>query len=207
MSTSIDGSVNGKKDGRKRIFTSGTSKNALQNSSQDPLEVAQMGALVDDEALDLVEHRRVRLVAVAAIGAAGADDADRRLLAEHGADLHRARMGAQHLALAIGVGVEEEGVVHLARRMARREVQRGEIVEVGLDIRPLGDREAHVGEDGGELVHHLADRVDAPARDGALRQRQGDVDGLGREARVERGVLQGRAAFGQRRRARGRAGR
>jgi hypothetical protein len=33
MSTSADGSVNGKKDGRKRIFTWSTSKKALQNSS------------------------------------------------------------------------------------------------------------------------------------------------------------------------------
>src|SRR5438874_1705252 len=33
MSTSRLGSVNGKKDGRKRILTCGTSKNALQNSS------------------------------------------------------------------------------------------------------------------------------------------------------------------------------
>ena len=29
---------------------------------QHPLEVAHVGRLVDDEALDLVEHRRVRLV-------------------------------------------------------------------------------------------------------------------------------------------------
>ena len=61
------------------------------------------------------------------------------------------------------VRLEEEGVVHLARRMARREVQRGEIVVVGLDVRPFGDREAHVGEDRGDLVDHLADRVDAAA--------------------------------------------
>ena len=34
MSTSADGSVKGKKDGRKRIFTSSISKNDLQNSSR-----------------------------------------------------------------------------------------------------------------------------------------------------------------------------
>jgi hypothetical protein len=34
MSTSAEGSVKGKNDGLKRIFTSGTSKNALQNSSR-----------------------------------------------------------------------------------------------------------------------------------------------------------------------------
>ncbi len=34
MSTSAEGSVKGKKEGRKRIFTLSTSKNALQNSSR-----------------------------------------------------------------------------------------------------------------------------------------------------------------------------
>ena len=72
MSTSADGSVNGKKDGRKRIFTRWHLEERLAELLQDPLQVAHMGALVDHEALDLVEHRRVRLVAVAAIGAAGA---------------------------------------------------------------------------------------------------------------------------------------
>ena len=32
---------------------------------QDPFQVAEVRALVDDQALDLVEHRRVRLVTVA----------------------------------------------------------------------------------------------------------------------------------------------
>src|SRR5258708_36541008 len=36
---------------------------------QDPLHVAKMRALVDDETLDLMEHRGMRLVAVGAIGA------------------------------------------------------------------------------------------------------------------------------------------
>ena len=60
-----------------------------------------------------------------------------------------------------GFGVEIERVVHLARRMAFGEIQLGEVVVVGLDVRTFGDREAHVGEDRGELVDHLADRVDA----------------------------------------------
>ncbi len=100
MSTSIEGEVNGKKLGRKRIFTSGTSKNALQNSSSTHFRLPILRRLVDHEPLDLMEHRRVGLVEVGAIGAAGADDADRRLLRQHGAHLHGARMRAQQLALA-----------------------------------------------------------------------------------------------------------
>ncbi len=48
---------------------------------QHPLEIGEGRALIDDKALDLVEHRRMRLVGVAAVGASGADDPDRRLLA------------------------------------------------------------------------------------------------------------------------------
>ena len=77
-----------------------------------------MRALVDDEALDLVEHRRVRLVAVAAIGATRNDDADRRLLLEHGADLHRRGVRAQQQPRSVRLRVEEERVVHLPRRVS-----------------------------------------------------------------------------------------
>ena len=80
-----------------------------------------------------------------------------------------------------GLRVEEERVVHLARRMADREIRGREVVVVGLDVRPFGDRKAHVGEDRGELVDHLADRMDAAGLSGAGAHRQGDVDGLGVE--------------------------
>ena len=65
--------------------------------------MAEMRRLIDDQPFDLMEHRRMRLVGVATVGAAGTDDADRRLLAEHGADLDRARVGAQQLAFAVRV--------------------------------------------------------------------------------------------------------
>ena len=46
----------------------------------------------------------------------------------------------------------------------------------------FGDREAHIGEDRGELVDHLADRMDAPGLRRALAHRQRDVDAFGVEA-------------------------
>ena|GEM_PF-6283577 len=72
-------------------------------------------------------------------------------------------MRAQELALSVGAGIEEERVVHLPRRVAFGEVERGEIVEVGLDVRAFGDGEAHIGEDRGYFVDYLAHRMDAPA--------------------------------------------
>ncbi len=154
---------------------------------QDPLQVAEVRGLVDHQALDLMEHRRVGLVAIAAIGAARADDADRRLLAQHGAHLHRRGVGAQQQARAVGLLREIEGVVHVPGRMAFREVQLGEVVVVGLDVGTFRHREAHVGEDGGELVDHLGDRMHAAGLGRRLAHRQGDVDGLGVEAGIERG--------------------
>ena len=74
-----------------------------------------------------------------------------------------------------GAGPEEEGVVHLAGGMAFGKIQRGEVVVVGLDIRAFGDREAHVGEDRGDLVRDLADRVNAPALRRRLPHRQRNV--------------------------------
>ena len=167
---------------------------------QAPLEVAEVRGLVDHQPLDLVEHRRVRGVAVDAVDAARRDDADRRLLRHHGADLHRARMRAQHHdadAVALPpLALHVEGVVLLPGGVLGRDVELGEVEVVGLDVGPLGDGEAHVAEDLDDLVEHLAHRMDAPIlqRPGAHRQR--DVGLLGGEAGRERAALQiGLAAF------------
>ena len=154
--------------------------------------------LVDDEALDLVEHRRVGLVRVHAVGAAGDDDADRRLVGLHRPDLHRRGVGAEKHPLAIGPRVEEERVVHLPRRVADGEIEGGEIVVVGLDVRPLGDLEAHVGEDRGDLVDHLGDRVDAAGLERRGPERQRDVDPLRFEPGGEFGRLEHGAPRGDR---------
>ena len=172
MSTSAEGSVNGKKRRAEAHLHVLDLEERRAELLQTHFMWRDVGLPVDDEALDLVEHRRVGLVGVVPVGAARDDDPDRRRLRPHGADLHRRGVGAQHLALAALVGREEEGVVHLPRRMADGEVQRREVELVGLDVRPFGDREAHVGEDRGELVDDLGDRVDAAARLRPLRHRQ-----------------------------------
>ena len=137
-----------------------------------------MRCLVDDEALDLVEHRRVRLVAVAAIDTPRRDDADRRRLLHHGADLHRARVRAQKHAPAVRLGAEIERVVLLARGMLGRDVELGEVQVIRLDVGSLGDREAQIGEDLHALVEHLADRMDAPLGNRAKTHGQRDVGPL-----------------------------
>ena len=71
----------------------------------------------------------------------------------------------QHPALDV------EGVLHVARRMMRLEVERGEIVEVVLDILRHRHFEAHRLEDAEHLFEDVGDRMDVAARDAHPGQR------------------------------------
>ena len=156
-----------------------------------------MGRAVDDQPLDLVEHRRVGRVVIAAEGPPRHDDAQRRLLRLHRADLHGRGMGAQHQARAVRAWRQIERVVLLARGMVRRDVERGEIVEIVLDMRPLGDDETHLAEDRDDLVDGLADRMDRSRAAG--QHRQGHIGQLAGEAIGQRGTPQPVAGFLERR--------
>ena len=81
---------------------------------------------------------------------------------QHRADLNRRGMGAQYEARAIRTAWQIEGVVLLTGRVLGRNIERRKIVEILLDMRPLGDREAHLTKNRDDLVHGLADRVDMP---------------------------------------------
>src|SRR4051812_13119321 len=158
---------------------------------QNPLQVTEMRGLVDDQSFDLVEHGSVCLVAVAAIGPAGNDDADRRLRRQHGPDLHRRGMGAQEQPRTVRLRIEIERVVHFASRMALGKVELGEIVVVGLDVGAFGDRKPHVGEDRGQLIHDLGYGMEPTGLGGRFAHRQRDVHGFGVEPLIQRQLLQG----------------
>src|SRR5574340_767862 len=103
---------------------------ALQEVLHHALEIGETDLLVDPQALDLMEHRRMGGVGVDTVDAPGRDDLQRRLVRLHVAHLHRRGVGAQHM-----LRVDVEGVVHRARRMVLRDVQRGEVVEIAFDLR------------------------------------------------------------------------
>ena len=130
----------GKKLGRKRVLHLGVEE-ALGERVQRALEIAEADALVDDEAFDLREHRRVRRVeVVAAVDAARRDDAHRRLVRLHVANLHargvraqqRRRPAADRRRHRRG---EVQRVLHVARRVLGRHVQRFEVVPVVFELR------------------------------------------------------------------------
>ena len=106
---------------------------------------------------------------VAAVAAAGGDDAHGRLGAEHGADLDRGGLRAEKASVG-----EVEGVLRVAGRMVRGGVQGVEVVPDGLEFGSGDGDEAHAAEDGAAGVDGLADRVLAPEGPHAAGKR--DVD-------------------------------
>src|SRR6185295_6737450 len=135
-----------------------------QHRFERPLQVRERDPLADDEPLELLEHRRVtEIEVVAAVDAPGHDDAHRRRERLHVADLHRRRVRAQqrrgaHLRVGHAPAVrapraaddrrvEVERVLHVARGMIGRHVERLEVVEVVLDLRAFENLVAHVRED------------------------------------------------------------
>ena len=64
---------------------------------------------------------------------------------------------------------EEDRVLHIARRMIRRKVQRLEVVVVGLDLGAFADGVAHRLEDRDDLVHRAHDGMLRAQADGECR--------------------------------------
>ncbi len=98
--TSALGSVNGKNDGKKRVFTD-EPNSAFMAWSSVPFRSQKVMLVSTAQPFDLVEDRRVRRVErIVAMHLAGNDDAHRRRLLLHGANLHRRSVRAQQQAVA-----------------------------------------------------------------------------------------------------------
>ncbi len=93
-------------------------------------------------------------------------------------------------------GIDVEGVLHHPRRVARRMVERGEVVEVVLDLGAVHDAIAEADEDVLDLAAGAGDRMDVADAHGR-RAGQRDVDRVRRETRVELAGLE-LAACGRR---------
>ena len=82
----------------------------------------------------------------------------------HVADLHRGGVRAQQRAtigrrIACDGSGEVQRVLHVARRVFRRHVERVETVPFVLDLRAFDDRKTHAGEDFLEPLAHDRERV------------------------------------------------
>ena len=140
------------------------------------LEIGHRDPLVDDKALDLVEHGGVRRVdLVLAIHAAGGQNADGRLAdGLHGADLHGAGLRAQKDFLVVR---HIERVAAVAGGVVLGDIQLGEVIVGKLDLRAVEDLEAHGDKNILGLVERLVHRMPVTQLDRG--SGDGHVDGLG----------------------------
>ena len=147
---------------------------------EDPLEVREVRALVDDEALDLLEHRGMGEIGIAAVDAAARDHPERRRLHRHDPDLHVRRVRPEQEPV-----VEVEGVVHGPGRVVRGNVECFEVVEVVLDLGAFHDVEPEVAKERLDPFQGPGNRVEAA---GPLSpSRKGHVDSFPAELGVHRG--------------------
>src|SRR5579859_5497678 len=106
-----------------------------------PAQVGHGQALVHREALDLVEDRAVGGVErVVPVGAARADHVQRHRAGQHGPDLDRRGLGAQHhagFASRPFRALYEDSVLRVPGRVVRQHVERVEVVPFGLDLGAL----------------------------------------------------------------------
>ena len=85
------------------LFTSQAVRDWLIAGTPVEANYTKSDVLIDEQPLDLVEHRRMSDVVVAAIHHTRCDDRKGRLALEHLADLDRGRVGAQQCRAARSV--------------------------------------------------------------------------------------------------------
>ena len=146
------------------------------------LQVRHRDALVDDHALDLVEHGGMGGVhLVLAVHAARSENTDGQRARLHRVDLHGRGLRAQQDGAVLG---EVERVRPLAGGVSLEAVELGEVVVGGLDLAVLENFKAHADEDVLDLVEHLIHRVLFADLHGLAGD--GDVHRLGLELHLQR---------------------
>ncbi len=146
----------------------------VQERLDGALQVAEVDAFPHHEPLDLLEHRAVGHVAVAAEHLSRADDphVGRVRVLQHVVDLRGRGVGAEEQAAAF----EVERVLHVARRVVGRHVEGLEVVVVVLHLGPVVDLVAHRHEDVLELLADHGQRVAVPHV--GVPARQGGVEAV-----------------------------
>ena len=147
-----------------------------QKRLQRVFQMAHMRGLIDHQPFDLMKHRRVRLVAVAAIGAPRRDKAKGRVAGLHGADLHGACMRAKQKRLAVFFRRQVKRVMHLSRGVGIGNIQRGEIIKPALNVGAFSHIKAHAGKNRRKFFHGLADRMNAAFKLRIGFDRQGHIE-------------------------------
>ena len=132
--------------------------------SSVPLQVGHRHALVDGQALDLVEHRRVRRVElVGAVDPARADDVDRRRRARASCGPAPGRCACAAPGRAVGAA-RRRRCPSSCGPGGRADVERVEVQPLRLELGAVGDLVAHADEDVGDPLGERGERVPGAAR-------------------------------------------
>ena len=70
-------------------------------------------------------------------------------------------MGAQHFAFSLGIGRQIEGIMLLAGGMLLGDVERGEIIVIGFDVRAFCNGKTHLSENCDNLLNGARQRMQA----------------------------------------------
>ena len=129
----------------------------------------------------------MRRIMIRAIGAARHNHANGRRFGQHGADLHRRCMRAQHRSAPINCG-HVKRIMILPRGMVIWDIERAEIMPIAFDIGAFRHLEAHGAEQRGQFFHGARNGVNPAFRCGARRERarrQGYIHAFRRQARIQ----------------------
>ena len=108
----------------------------------------------------------MRRVVVRAEHLARGENLNRRLLLFHHVNLPRRGLGAEQELIA-----QIKSILHVARRVVLRRVERGEVVVIRLDLRALVNLKAHARKGFDHLISDQRVRVEIAARNFRARQR------------------------------------
>lgn len=112
---------------------------------------------VDDKPFDLLEHRAVRRVVVVSVNFAGNDDTNGRFFGGHRASLHRACVRTKQEIVG-----DIEGILHIARGVILRNVEKLEVKVIAFDFRTFLDLEPEPDKRIENLVFDFRQRMQRP---------------------------------------------
>src|SRR5260221_2809458 len=143
-----------------------TTVEPLGESSQHTLQLRKADALIDEESIDLMEHRRVRAVVVATpVDRASAHDGHRGPSRGHLAHLDRGRVGPKKRPCGVApFHGDPEAVLHVHRGVIGRETELRAVVRLELHLRTPCPHEAERLEDVEDLEPHLREWMQMPAQ-------------------------------------------
>src|SRR5690606_17795951 len=118
--------------------------------TQHALQIGHRHVAIDEQALDLMEHWKMRRVGIVwSVDTAQRDHPYRRARLLHDSNLHGARLAAkQHWRIDATLGRGQVEVFEwIAGRVRRGNIERLEIVPLVLDLWTLGHREPEPAHD------------------------------------------------------------